>query len=97
MSGVNVVVHHDHAVRLAIVSRERRESGARVVGLAGDQSRMLRPFQIRVAYVGRPVDIQGSGEDDATLEWPSRTTFGRGDPGASGYPSMATLLPAARE
>ena len=46
---VKVVVQFDmrfdHAARLAIGSRERWETGLRVVDWTGDQLRVLRPFQ----------------------------------------------------
>jgi hypothetical protein len=35
----------DHAARLAMGSRERWETGLRVVERTGDQLRVLRPFQ----------------------------------------------------
>jgi hypothetical protein len=42
---VRFIMRFDHAARLAMGSRERWETGLRVVERTGDQLRVLRPFQ----------------------------------------------------
>ena len=42
---VQFIMRIDHAARLAMGSRERWETGLRVVERTGDQLRVLRPFQ----------------------------------------------------
>ncbi len=42
---VQFIMRIDHATRLAIGSRERGETGLRVVEWTGDQLRLRRPFQ----------------------------------------------------
>jgi hypothetical protein len=42
---VQFIMRFDHAARLAMGSRERWETGLRVVERTGDQLRVLRPFQ----------------------------------------------------